>query len=514
MKIYKNILIALLACFSTISCEKWLDVQPKSEIKQDKLFESESGFQEALMGVYVLMGREQLYGRELTVGMLDVVAQQYNMESTNSYYTNGIQTEYVGNSLIINVWEDMYRIIANINSILSEIDNQRHVLTATGHAVIKGEALALRAYLHFDLLRMFGWGNLSAPSREEFANRPAIPYVTTYHKDITKQHSCKEVLEFIEKDLLEAEILLNNYDPFSTLGASTRPADYSVSSDDIFYLDRKSRFNVWAVRATLVRSYMWAGDYEKAVVYADRFTSKNDGEKPYSTIKWTNPMTDGVSGVEDVDRDFKLLNENIFTLTCTDLYEGKIRNYIDDYIESGTNNSLIVNKQFFFFSEEEIIDRYGVLTEEGRGDWRYNFFKLRIRDSDEDYVGERYLCMKFQEVTGIANANLMPLIKLSEMFYCAAECHLRLGNMAEAADAINTARLNRGISGTLSESDDLLSYIVSEYYKEFINEGVMFYLYKRLNMPIPNATMQGDDVFVFPIPDSELDAGREDNVVD
>ena len=79
-KSFYAILLAV-AVLST-ACESWLDVQPKTEIKSDDLFETEEGFKDALIGAYTLMKAESLYGRELTFGFLDVVTGVYN------YYNN------------------------------------------------------------------------------------------------------------------------------------------------------------------------------------------------------------------------------------------------------------------------------------------------------------------------------------------------------------------------------------------------------------------------------------------
>lgn len=46
--------------FTISSCSNWLDVQPKTEVKQDKMFETESGFKDALVGCYMLMGDASL----------------------------------------------------------------------------------------------------------------------------------------------------------------------------------------------------------------------------------------------------------------------------------------------------------------------------------------------------------------------------------------------------------------------------------------------------------------------
>ena len=49
----------MMLCLSLFAfgCNDWLDVQPKSQVKEEDLFSSESGFRDALTGIYALMGR-------------------------------------------------------------------------------------------------------------------------------------------------------------------------------------------------------------------------------------------------------------------------------------------------------------------------------------------------------------------------------------------------------------------------------------------------------------------------
>lgn len=65
MKTFLYISLVGSLTFSFCSCSEWLDVQPKTEVKQDKMFESESGFKDALIGCYMLMGESSLYGHDL-----------------------------------------------------------------------------------------------------------------------------------------------------------------------------------------------------------------------------------------------------------------------------------------------------------------------------------------------------------------------------------------------------------------------------------------------------------------
>lgn len=52
------------------SCSDWLDVSPKTSIPTEKQFESESGFKDALTGIYLKLGTTTLYAGDLTYAYL------------------------------------------------------------------------------------------------------------------------------------------------------------------------------------------------------------------------------------------------------------------------------------------------------------------------------------------------------------------------------------------------------------------------------------------------------------
>lgn len=68
MKKVRDIFCVLLLLCTTMSCENWLDVDPKTEIKSELMFQSVSGFKDALMGVYLTLRDPELYGKEATWG--------------------------------------------------------------------------------------------------------------------------------------------------------------------------------------------------------------------------------------------------------------------------------------------------------------------------------------------------------------------------------------------------------------------------------------------------------------
>ena len=57
-----------------VSCNSWLEVDPEDRIMDNTLFKDRDGFLTALNGVYSELNKTSLYGRNLTVGMIDVMA--------------------------------------------------------------------------------------------------------------------------------------------------------------------------------------------------------------------------------------------------------------------------------------------------------------------------------------------------------------------------------------------------------------------------------------------------------
>ncbi|OFY43857.1 MAG: hypothetical protein A2X18_13180 [Bacteroidetes bacterium GWF2_40_14] len=127
----KKLLIfaTLLSLFT--SCNKWLEIAPKSEIASNILFESEQGFKDALMGSYLLMTSQNTYGFESTVGFVDNLGQQYyNSGTTNPYYYTMLY-QYDHSSVISkkdNIWSTNYNVISNVNNIIENIDLKKDVL--------------------------------------------------------------------------------------------------------------------------------------------------------------------------------------------------------------------------------------------------------------------------------------------------------------------------------------------------------------------------------------------------
>ena len=76
--------LALLAS----GCNSWLDVKPYDQISEDELICSEEGFQKLLNGIYIDLNDGALYGKALTVEMVEIMGGAYEIGSNTLVWGN------------------------------------------------------------------------------------------------------------------------------------------------------------------------------------------------------------------------------------------------------------------------------------------------------------------------------------------------------------------------------------------------------------------------------------------
>ena len=82
-KIFKLGIVSMAFVATATSCNDWLQVDTEDSIMEGLLFENDEGYMSALNGVYSKMN--ELYGSTLSMGMLDVMAQYYNVEANSNH---------------------------------------------------------------------------------------------------------------------------------------------------------------------------------------------------------------------------------------------------------------------------------------------------------------------------------------------------------------------------------------------------------------------------------------------
>lgn len=500
MKKTIKILWMAITIFSIISCEDWLDVNASTELDRNELFKTEDGYGEALIGVYVGMCDASLYGRELTFDIVDMLGSYYNITSYNhvNWYkynygdpTNSFAINYC-TTYIDDIWNKIYAQIANINSLLEAIDGDKNVFSDDNYSLIKGEALGLRAYLHFDLVRLFGEAYSLGKDKE------CIPYVTRLSSLVNPLFTQDDAIEMILEDLKEAKKLLEN-DPMH-LGTSpssclaSLPSGTYLSSDNIpVWHNRRSRFNYYAAIATMVRVYLWKGDRGNALICAKEVIEDQESRFPW-VLGQNLTYVGNTSNTRYRNQDRSFATEHIFALNLTNL-----ESLMDSYIYMGETGASTAQNRL-----EIEIDRRSAIYENYTADLRYQYWF-------ESYNG-KFLLAKFYQnsVTARYFQERLPLIRLSEMYYIAAEC---AATTSDGVDYLECVRQKRGLSSyALDRSmspEQLETEIRKECQKEFWGEGQLWYYYKRKSYMVFSAYMTNVNFFTFSRPDAEeANAGR------
>lgn len=472
----------LALCVLLVSCDNWLEVKPYDKISEGELLKSEEGYEKMLNGIYIDLNSDALYGKTLSVEMIEVMGGAYAIGTDNSVWGNykdlssyQYNTEYWRDRLD-QTWNKAYALILNCNKILESIDQNQSLFTGSNYYVIKGEALALRAMLHFDMLRLFG------PVYSKDSDKTAIPYYTKVGNSPEPLLTAKEVAAKVVADLEDARTLLAN-DPVKTEGTLMSGSQDGTSN---FLRYRALRLNYYAVEALLARTYLYMGDKADAFKYAtDVIKTADQGIFPFVDKNLV------VGSPADPDRIFS--SEVLFALTNTS--RGNLfKNYFDP--------SRLPN--YVFRMDNSLMDKlvYGGAAQTGgyQDDYRYR--------ADWVATGSNRYFYKYKdmEATGSIQNTMIPMLRLGEMFLIAAES--QSDDLSKGVQYVNALRRNRGVANLQTLTPDLLKY---EYIRELYGEGQLFYLYKRLYSDIITSssssknTKASDLVFVVPLPDSETE---------
>jgi hypothetical protein len=233
--------------------------------------------------------------------------------------------------------------------------------------------------------------------------------------------------------------------------------------------------------------YTWQGgaqDLQKAAVAAEEVISKSS-----ATLR--NPST-------PVGTNRILASEQLFSLNVTG-FADIIGQFFNG--ENATNYDALIllrpSAETLFETSNQNI---------GVPDIRFN--TLLVQHS------RGMVSQKLLQSQNSAYRNIMPLMKLPEMYYIAAEAYLNT-NLNKSISYLNTVRTSRGILQDISSTatiDVVKAELQKEYQKEFISEGQLFFYFKRIGLThIPGLSAQtiaDDQIYRLPYPDNEIEFGN------
>lgn len=469
MKKMKFIITALFATLLlSVSCDDFLDITPDGQVKRDPLLSTPEGIEDAMYGVYSQLRSPSLYGEELYFSALEILSQ-----TMWCYGSTGVtaMSEYKWDHSSVQgvmeaVWTAMYKNISNVNSVL----DAPLVAGATEYpyTIYRGEALGLRAFMHFDLVRLFA---------EQYTVNPeadGIPYATEFSLNTPDFEPLAKNYEHIIADLTEAESLLAD------------EAMYENESN--FMLDRQIHFNLYAVQATLARVYLTMGNNDMAAEYALKVIAAGK-----QTLKEKTEVVNDLAGVLSV-------KETIFGLYYPGFYtnvNGKLQQVTSYY-------SLDLRSDFMELYEKDAAGldfrTMAYFSESGIGDnVKYRLCKFTDIYEMNNMVSSRPAHL-------IQGVNL---IRLPEMYYIAAEA-LLASDYDKALQLYNDVRVHRGLDPLEVEKTLTVELLNDERYKEMIGEGQTYFNFKRQNLTIESHDgtriyKPVDGIYSIPVPDIEIE---------
>ena len=456
----------LLLCCIT-ACNDWLEVAPQAEKEEAEMFEKEVGFRNVLIGAYIRMKSNNLYGEDLTYGSIEMLAQHWtNTDDLGKYLKAYNYEQSVVETKINSFYGNLYKVIADVNGLLNNIDARKEVFEGNNYEIIKGEALAIRAFCHFDVLRLFG------PVPTNLSEGTILPYVTTV--SIVPNHlvSYNDFTTKLLADLNEAERCLEGNDPILTASIKEL-STLEVAQDDNFLCDRQMRMNYYAVCALKARVQLWLGNKNEALKYAQKVI---DAKDPNGNVMFRlGSATDCANG------DLIFSSEHIFNLNVYNLSDFKISAANTFY----TNSTAL---KYFWASETTDIRR-GKMWKEVYDNYWWTYY---------------YYMTKYTQATNMPvwAKNSIPLFRLAEMYLIAMEC----GSIQNANDLYKEVCIARDITPvTFGSTEELSETLILEYNREFYGEGQAFYAYKRLGRSkiFGTSTVGSALIYVLPLPKAE-----------
>lgn len=435
MKSYITLL--LLSGILFTGCTKFLDMKPETALTSETFFKNESDFKQAVNAAYVplrpifndrawVLGEmhsdNTYYPRNILFGAVDATENVADFAMPNSASTVAGVT-LTTNGHVLNQYRLDFQIIARANQILSTIDQVE--FDANSKANLKGQALFLRAFAYFELVRYFGTAPLHL---SVVANRmeAAAELATT-----------EQLYTQIETDAKAAAGLLR---PKSTQEAGRVTSGSAKMLLGDLYLWQKKWSDAEAVLSEIVSS----GEYSLMPSYDEVFSNTSDNKNNNESVFEIQYM-EGASGYNGS------IIYNFLPRPMTKAELQPITQTSNPQDLSGEGNNI---------PTPDIIAAYEPNDERKDVSIDYVTLSQSLRDNKVyPYI------KKFAKPHAIHGntGNNWPVYRYAEVLLALAEAINEQGRPGEADDYLNMVRNRAGLGNTMASSQsDLREAIFKE----------------------------------------------------
>ena len=416
----KYIAAWLLAVGLTGCRENFLTVVPETSLSSATFFVTEADFKQAVNGAYVplraiyngpawileeMHSDNSYYARNTLYGAVDATENVANFAVPTA---NGV----TANGNVLGIYRQNYQIIARANQILTTIDAVEFGADSKNN--LKGQALFLRAFAYFDLVRLFGKVpmHLTPVKTREDA---ALPLSTT-----------EALYGQIEKDALEASKLLPNKAK-QEAGRATSGAAKTLLAN--LYLTQKKWAQVQTLMEDVVKNdgYILMPDYNNAFSFTE--TNKNNQESVFE-VQYKEG-SDGYNG------------SVVYSFIPSPITISELKPI------TGTTNTQPTSQESNNIPTPDIIAAF----EEGDKRKDVNIAYVTLSGSLAENKTYPYIKKYARPHTQHGNTGQnWPVYRYAEVLLFLAEALNEQGKPAEAGTYLNQVRTRAGLAGTTATS--------------------------------------------------------------
>lgn len=442
-----NIFLPLAILIVASACNKELDkLRPHNVTYEDQQFASPEGFTKAVWGACAAVAGNavtnasfnyndmQLFLSEAHGNNIKALDAGVNKSTDAFNYLNSAEKDL---SYTYEYWRGSYNITLLLNKILANVKE------GETNAVIlqaKGEALFLRAYVYFNMVRLYG-----RPYYQGAAQNPGVMLITTDNNGLgfaPPRASVKEVYDQVIKDLLDAIPLMK------------LPKSNSFASK-------------YAAYALLSRVYLYMGG-----TFAQPDQAANQKARQYADSVILNggyALLQGAAYTAYYNTDNPGNPEDIFAVN-TQYKNGLISNLYAMPSQINYSGGLYRPSP----------DLLGLLRE---GDLRKRFYIKNVTPGNPD---DSLACVKYMMgYVSLYSPSPARYLRLAEIYLNRAEAAVKSGDNGAALADLNTIRVRAGIGDTTGISGQgLFDEILKQRRLELAFEGHVSFDYFRNGLPM------------------------------
>lgn len=463
MKYIKLIATSLIVSSLLVSCaDDYLDTTPTGSVSAPTISETLNGLYLALNGIHRKMVSQDLSNQGMGGEPGFMLSREAHGDDM-TWDTQGWHQSHLTWAINTNpssaynngVWKTYYQFVLNANMILESLEANFSDSQDPQAGYIKGEALTIRAWSHFQLVQYYAKSYVAGTQNSQ----PGVPYRESSEAVEMARNTVEEVYSKVNRDLDEALTLLEGYE-----------------ANDINHYTQKVVYGLKARVALTQQNYSQAGEYAaRAIELAEK-----DGHKLMTPDQLMHGFADITSETDEAL--YAAMTQDDQTVYFYSFYSYMSWNFNSSSIRTGIK----------CISQ----DTYNMMSEtDQRRQWWDPTGTASVPASN--YNRRVYQNRKFTARSTANAVGDVAFMRLSELYLIAAEAYARANNNTEAQKYFHAFVAQRDPEYVASGNTGaaLAEEIMIHRRIELWGEGFRWFDLKRLNLPCERKGSNFDATF-------------------